>query len=336
MSRAIRADKEAYLKLGNLQQTTSKGNVALKGWHPENARSLHNYSHQKRSGSKMNESTINRSIDSGMGHGISVSGSMKELQVKAALAPEKPVVKEADLIPNLSPPGSKHTKKSTAVSQLNLDKTRLDDEVILDNNSEAKPQDKGEADLEDTYSLPDDDNDKPITKAGQNSDLKVVADINKKSTESLSQKPILSTGKKPLYTQSVKKETEPILKKAGQATEPVKLEEPIEIEDAEISDEDEGYSEDGFVESGNGTPTPKQPKAQAKLPATVNAAASNASTKLASAQPHVITQLENKLAPPSAINGATSNISGSKPSIGSSKPSILGSKPNFMAKKRKF
>ena len=55
----------------------------------------------------------------------------------------------------------------------------------------------------------------------------------------------------------MKKETEPILKKAGQATEPVKLEEPIEIEDAEISDEDEGYSEDGFVESGNGTPTPK-------------------------------------------------------------------------------
>ena len=73
------------------------------------------------------------------------------------------------------------------MSQLNLDKTRLDDEVILDNNSEAKPQDKGEADLEDTYSIPDDDDAKPeLTKAGKNSDLKVVADINKKSTESLS------------------------------------------------------------------------------------------------------------------------------------------------------
>ena len=35
MTRIIRADRDAYLKLGNLQQTTTKGQVALKGYKPE-------------------------------------------------------------------------------------------------------------------------------------------------------------------------------------------------------------------------------------------------------------------------------------------------------------
>lgn len=40
MTRIIRADKEAYLKLGSLQQSTSKGQVSLKGWKPAEANNL--------------------------------------------------------------------------------------------------------------------------------------------------------------------------------------------------------------------------------------------------------------------------------------------------------
>ena len=41
MSRVIKSDKDAYLKLGNLQTATTKGQVSLKGWQPsENANSI--------------------------------------------------------------------------------------------------------------------------------------------------------------------------------------------------------------------------------------------------------------------------------------------------------
>ena len=40
MSRAIRADKDAYLKLGSLQTATTKGQISLKGWQPDQENSI--------------------------------------------------------------------------------------------------------------------------------------------------------------------------------------------------------------------------------------------------------------------------------------------------------
>ena len=63
MSRIIRADKDTYLKLGTLQTSTNKGQVSLKGWMPENFRSL-SYSQKKAAKDQASNSTLHQSIDS--------------------------------------------------------------------------------------------------------------------------------------------------------------------------------------------------------------------------------------------------------------------------------
>ena len=64
MSRAIRADKDAYLKLGSLQTASTKGQVALKGWQPEHANSISVKSVKKvPSRSDLNNSRLSQSKD---------------------------------------------------------------------------------------------------------------------------------------------------------------------------------------------------------------------------------------------------------------------------------
>jgi len=63
MTRIIRADKDAYLKLGNLQQTTNKGQTSLKGWKPDNATTLA-YSQKKAHKELRNNSITHQSIES--------------------------------------------------------------------------------------------------------------------------------------------------------------------------------------------------------------------------------------------------------------------------------
>ena len=58
MARIIRADKDSFSKLGNLQTTSNRGQAALQGWQPENAKSLQ-YSQVKAANSRRNNgSTI--------------------------------------------------------------------------------------------------------------------------------------------------------------------------------------------------------------------------------------------------------------------------------------
>ena len=59
MTRIIRADKDAYLKLGQLQQTTNKGQTSLKGWRPENSSTLA-YSQKKVQKEHQSIESINR------------------------------------------------------------------------------------------------------------------------------------------------------------------------------------------------------------------------------------------------------------------------------------
>ena len=89
MSRAIRSDKDAYLKLGSLQTSTTKGQATLKGWHPENLNSISVKKSLNTRSNVNNSALLNQSIESQnfkspdidiSQKAISISGSMKELK----------------------------------------------------------------------------------------------------------------------------------------------------------------------------------------------------------------------------------------------------------------
>lgn len=114
MSRAIRADKDAYLKLGSLQTATSKGQVSLKGWQPEQANSISVKKGPSRS--DLNNSRLSQSKDVQnfespdilkSQNAVSISGSLaglKQLSVGLSGGDRVNLKKTSEVgAPNLSP-----------------------------------------------------------------------------------------------------------------------------------------------------------------------------------------------------------------------------------------